>query len=147
MSNKLPKKRNDSELVIKINDGRVKIPIKNQFGETLGSIVFAPTDTNIVDRYEEVVRFWKNYKMPEVDSIEAARKAEKEISEKMSYLINGDAEKAFFQVLGPFSPMDDGRIFLEIVIDSVAKVIEAKLNTNVTKVQRRVNKYVAKYHN
>ena len=65
MSNKLPKKRNDSELVIKINDGRVKIPIKNQFGETLGSIVFAPTDTNIVDRYEEVVRFWKNYKMPE----------------------------------------------------------------------------------
>lgn len=110
MSNKLPKKRNDSELVIKINDGRVKIPIKNQFGETLGSIVFAPTDTNIVDRYEEVVRFWKNYKMPEDDSIEAARKAEKEISEKMSYLINGDAEKAFFQVLGPFSPMDDGRI-------------------------------------
>lgn len=38
MSNKLPKKRNDSELVIKINDGRVKIPIKNQFGETLGSM-------------------------------------------------------------------------------------------------------------
>ena len=45
------------------------------------------------------------------------------------------------------SSMDDGRIFLEIVIDSVAKVIETKLNTNVTKVQRRVNKYVAKYHN
>lgn len=58
-----------------------------------------------------------------------------------------EMQKKRFQVLGPFSPMDDGRIFLEIVIDSVAKVIETKLNTNVTKVQRRVNKYVAKYHN
>ena len=102
---------------------------------------------NIVDRYEEVVQFWRNYKMPEEDSIEAARKAEKEISEKLSYLINADAEKAFFEILGPFSPMDDGKIFAEVVLDSVAYVIEKKLNTNVTKVQRRVNKYVAKYHN
>ena len=43
--------------------------------------------------------------------------------------------------------MDDGKIFMEQVLDGVAQVIEKTLNTNVTKVQRRVNKYVAKYHN
>lgn len=85
--------------------------------------------------------------MPEEDSLEAVKKAEKEISDQLSYLINADAEKAFFSILGPFSPMDDGKIFMEQVLDGVAQVIEKTLNTNVTKVQRRVNKYVTKYHN
>jgi hypothetical protein len=148
MSNKLPKKRNNNQLCISVDSGKIEVPIIDKHThEKLGQLVFAPNDTNIVERYEEVVSFWKNYKMPEEDSLEAVKKAEKEISDQLSYLINADAEKAFFSILGPFSPMDDGKIFMEQVLDGVAQVIEKTLNANVTKVQRRVNKYVAKYHN
>ena len=76
MSNKLPKKRNNNQLCISVDSGKIEVPIIDKHThEKLGQLVFAPNDTNIVERYEEVVSFWKNYKMPEEDSLEAVKKA------------------------------------------------------------------------
>lgn len=142
MSNKLAKPQTND---IIIDDGSKVYNIKNKRGEILGKFTFRPSDTNIVNRYEEVAEFFNSFKMPE-ETDQAIKVAEKEMTEKMSYLIGGDAGEAFFSIMGPFSALASGELFVENVLGAVANVIERELSVRTKKVQRRMNKYVAKYH-
>ena len=142
MSNKLVKPQTND---IIIDDGSKVYTIKNKRGKVIGEFEFRPSDTNIVKRYEEVVDYLNNFKMPE-DTEEAFLAAENEIKEKMSYLIGGDAGEAFFSILGPFSALASGELFVENVLGAISKVIEKEMSVRTKKVQRRMNKYVAKYH-
>ena len=142
MSNKLAKPQSND---IVIDDGSKVYNIKNKQGKMLGRFEFRPSDTNIVKRYEEVVDFFNNFTVPE-DTDRAIQTAEKEMTEKMSYLIGGDAGEAFFTIMGPFSALASGELFIENVLNAIAKVIEKELYVRTKKVQRRMNKYVAKYH-
>lgn len=142
MSNKLAKPQSND---IIIDDGSKVYNIKNKQGKTLGRFEFRPSDTNIVRRYEEIVDFFNNFSVPE-DTDQAMKTAEKEMTEKMSYLIGADAEEAFFTIMGPFSALSSGELFVENVLGAIAKVIEKELSVRTQKVQRRMNKYVAKYH-
>ena len=47
--------------------------------------------------------------------------------------------------MGPFSALASGELFVENVLASIAKVIENELSIRTKRVQRRMNKYVAKY--
>ena len=142
MSNKLAKPQSND---IVIDDGSKVYNIKNKQGKMLGRFEFRPSDTNIVKRYEEVVDFFNNFTVPE-DTDRAIQTAEKEMTEKMSYLIGGDAGEAFFTIMGPFPALASGELFIENVLNAIAKVIEKELSVRTKKVQRRMNKYVAKYH-
>lgn len=142
MSNKLAKPQTND---IIIDDGSKVYNIKNRQGKILGKFEFRPSDTNIVKRYEEVVEFFNNFSVPE-NTDEAMQVAEKEMTEKMSYLIGGNAEDAFFSIMGPFSALASGELFVENVLGAIAKVIEKEMDVRTKRVQRRMNKYVAKYH-
>lgn len=142
MSNKLAKPQTND---IIIDDGSKVYNIKNKQGKMLGRFEFRPSDTNIVKRYEEVVDFFNNFTVPE-DTDQAIQTAEKEMTDKMSYLIGGDAGEAFFTIMGPFSALASGELFIENVLNSIKKVIEKEMSVRTKKVQRRMNKYVAKYH-
>lgn len=141
MSNKLAKPQTND---IIIDDGSKVYNIKNKRGKILGKFTFCPSDTNIVNRYEEVIEFFNSFKIPE-DTEQAIKVAEKEMTEKMSYLIGGDAGESFFSIMGPFSALASGELFVENVLNSVANVIERELSIRTKKVQHRMNKYVAKY--
>lgn len=142
MSNKLAKPQTND---IIIDDGSKVYNIKNKQGKMLGRFEFRPSDTNIVKRYEEVVDFFNNFTVPE-DTDQTIQTAEKEMTDKMSYLIGGDAGEAFFTIMGPFSALASGELFVENVLGAIARVIEKELSVRTKKVQRRMNKYVAKYH-
>ena len=142
MSNKLAKPQTND---IIIDDGSKVYNIKNKQGKMLGRFEFRPSDTNIVKRYEEVAEFFNNFTVPE-DTEQTMQAAEKEMTEKMSYLIGGDSEEAFFSIMGPFSALASGELFIENVLNAIAKVIEKEMSVRTKKVQRRMNKYVAKYH-
>ena len=142
MSNKLAKPQTND---IIIDDGSKAYNIKNKQGKILGRFEFRPSDTNIVRRYEEVVDFFNNFSVPE-NTDQAMKTAEKEMTEKMSYLIGADAEEAFFTIMGPFSALASGELFVENVLGAIAKVIEKEMDVRTKRVQRRMNKYVAKYH-
>ena len=132
---------------IVIDDGSKVYNIKNKQGKMIGRFEFRPSDTNIINRYEEVVDFFNNFSMPEEKTGSLIKEAENQIVEKMSYLIGGNAEEAFFSILGPFSALSSGELFVENVLNAVSGVIERELSVRTKKVQRRMNKYVAKYHN
>lgn len=142
MSNKLAKPQTND---IIIDDGSKIYNIKNKQGKMLGRFEFRPSDTNIVRRYEEIVDFFNNFSVPE-NTDQAMKTAEKEMTERMSYLIGADAEEAFFTIMGPFSALASGELFVENVLGAIAKVIEKEMDVRTKRVQRRMNKYVAKYH-
>lgn len=141
MSDKLVKSQTND---IIIDDGSKVYNIKNKQGKMLGKFEFRPSDTNIVKRYEDVVEFFNNFTVPE-DTEQAIQTAEKEMTDKMSYLIGGDAGEAFFSIMGPFSALSSGELFVENVLNAISKVIEKEMSVRTQKVQRRMNKYVAKY--
>lgn len=143
MSNKLIKPSNENKIII--DDGSKSYTIENKKGKKLGVFEFCPSDTNIVNRLDEVIEFFNTYKI--LDGEDGVSKAEKEIVEKISYLINADAEESFFKILGAFSALENGELYVENVLNAVAKVIEREFHHRSKKVQRRMNKYVAKYHN
>lgn len=137
--------KNQSNDIV-IDDGSKVYNIKNKQGKMLGRFEFRPSDTNIVKRYEEVVDFFNSFKLPE-DTNESMETAEKELKEKMSYLIGADADESFFSIMGPFSALASGELFIENVLGAIANVIEREMSVRTKRVQRRMNKYVAKYHN
>ena len=136
--------KNQSNDIV-IDDGSKVYNIKNKQGKMLGRFEFRPSDTNIVKRYEEVVDFFNSFKLPE-DTNESMATAEKELKEKMSYLIGADADESFFSIMGPFSALASGELFIENVLGAIANVIEREMSVRTKRVQRRMNKYVAKYH-
>ena len=136
--------KNQSNDIV-IDDGSKVYNIKNKQGKMLGRFEFRPSDTNIVKRYEEVVDFFNSFKLPE-DTNESMGTAEKELKEKMSYLIGADADESFFSIMGPFSALASGELFIENVLGAIANVIEREMSVRTKRVQRRMNKYVAKYH-
>ena len=144
MSNKLSKPQQQNNVIV-VDDGSKAYDIVNKRGKKLGVFEFRPSDTNIVKRYEEVVDFFNNFSLPD-DSEKAMQEAEIQMVEKMSYLIGGDAGDAFFSLMGPFSALASGELFIENALGSIAKVIEKELSIRTKRVQRRMNKYVAKYH-
>ena len=144
MANKLVKPIGNK---IVVDDGSKVYTIENKRAKVLGKFEFRPTDTNIVKRYEEVVDFYNSYQLPENPTETDMRTAEEEIMNRISYLVGADAKEAFFSILGAFSPLANGELFIENVLSSIAKVIEREMNTRTKKVQSRMNKYVAKYHN
>ena len=144
MSNKIAKPMANK---IVVDDGSKVYTIENKRGKVLGKFEFRSTDTNIVKRYEEVVEYYNSYQLPENPSDADMRKAEDDIMEKISYLVGEDEKETFFSILGAFSPLANGELYMENVLSSIAKVIEREMNIRTKKVQSRMNKYVAKYHN
>ena len=142
MSNK-PAKSQTNDIII--DDGSKVYNIKNKNGKFLGKFEFRPTDTNIIKRYEDVVDFFDNFSAPE-NTDQAMEVAEKEVIEKISYLVGADSKETFFSILGPFSLLASGEIFVENILIAISNVIEQEMNVRTKKVQRRANKYTAKYH-
>lgn len=144
MSNKIIKPQSND---IIIDDGIKVYNIKNLRGKLLGTFEFRPADTNIVNRYEEVVDFFNNLAIPETkDTEKTVKEVENQVVEKMDYLIGGDSKESFFSIMGAFSVLASGELFFENVLGAVAKVIEREFSVRTKKLQRRMNKYVAKYH-
>ena len=96
MSNKIAKPMANK---IVVDDGSKVYTIENKRGKVLGKFEFRPTDTNIVKRYEEVVEYYNSYQLPENPSDADMRKAEDDITERISYLIGEDAKETFFSIL------------------------------------------------
>lgn len=127
-----------------IDDGSKLYDIKNKSGALIGQFSFRPSDTNIVHRYEEVVDFFNNLKIPENEEA-AIKTIENEVVEKIGYLINADAEEAFFGILGPFSLLANGEFFVENVVNAIGKVIEKEMSVRTKRMTRRMNKYIKRY--
>jgi hypothetical protein len=137
--------KNQQVCDIVIDDNSKIYNIKNKQGKLLGKFSFSPSDTNILQRYKDVVDYLNNLSIPE-DDADAYKTVETALKDKISYLINADADKAFFTINGPLTVLDNGEFFVESVLNAIAKVIKTEMNVRTNRVRRRLNKYTSKYH-
>ena len=126
-----------------IDDGSKTYAIKNKQGEILVEFTFRPSDTNIINRYEEVKDFFKE--LDETDEKADVKEYEQKFIEQMNYLVNAETGNTFFSIMGPFSPMPDGSLFCEVCLNAVVDVINAEFDTRLEKTKSHMNKYLQKY--
>lgn len=137
----LEKQEKTNEIVI--DDGSKSYEIRNKQGKKLAEFSFRPADTNILTRYEEVRKFFDEFKIEEDDDIV---ECQKKVIEQMDYLMGADTGNTFFSIMGPFSPMPDGSLFCEVCLNTACNVIGAEFDVRLEKAQSRVKKYTDKYH-
>lgn len=138
---------------IKISDGFKTYDIVNQDGKLLGQFSFNPSDVNIVHRHAEVVKSLQNIsqemetKKEELGLEEAISAIDAVVYDKINYLLNSDAAKDFFSIMGPFTPLEDGQYFIQTVLDAIGQVIQSETEKRAKKAQNKIKKYTSKYHN
>lgn len=136
---------------IVINDGLKTFDIVNQDGKLLGQFSFNPSDTNIIHRYNDVVKSLEEF-AKEVDKKEDAEietllnEVEPVIFGKINELLNADVAESFFSIMGPFSPLESGQYFIESVIDAIGQAIQAETGERVKKMNGKIKKHTSKYH-
>lgn len=132
---------------IQINDGSKSYEIVNQNDEVLGVFHFNPSDTNIVEKYNGVVDELKSaFEKLDSGTEDAVKEAQDEIRKKFDVLFGEDASKSFFSVTGPLTPLTNGQLFAENVLEAIGKIIEKEMKVRVKKVRSRMDKYTDKYN-
>lgn len=144
---------------IVIDDGSVKVPIKNQEGDELGVFYFRPTDIAIIQRYnnaadriDEVIEPISSINIgadgtadpTDEEALKAMDEAEKRLFDLCDYIFGGNMSEAFFGKMHPFSPVG-GEFYFEKALKQLGTFIGAQFDKETVKISSRVSKYTAKY--
>lgn len=141
------------EIGIVVDDGSVKVPIKNKMGDEIGVFYFRPTDIGIISRFNEASdRFSKvveplnevNINPDGTADDEAGMRAIEEATTRLydlcNYLFGGNMAEAFFGTMKPFSPIN-GSFYCENALNAAAHYVGMAFDKEVKKVNARVEKY------
>lgn len=138
---------------IKVKSNVKTYNIVNHDEKLLCQISFNPFDTNIVHRHKKVqeeLQILKENaaaKKGNKTSWEYMKEIEAEISKQIDYLLDANVASALFSIMGAFSIMPDGRLWVEEVLDMIGSIIENETGTRIKKVRTKVQRYTKKYHN
>lgn len=144
---------------IVVDDGRVRVPIRNKLGEEVGVFYFQPTDVGIIERYNELAD-----KLPEIiaplehmsispdgeaddnnpTEVAALKEATKRLYEACDYMLGGNMSEAFFGKVNPFSPVD-GSFYCENALNAVGRFISQQHDREIQKIEKRMNRYTQGY--
>ena len=132
---------------IRVNDGSKSYQIVNAQGDELCVFTFNPSDVNILERYQKVVDSLEAA-IKEIgrdgDAPEVLAKAQGIIREKMDELFGRDTS-SLWEVCGPLSPLDNGQLYAENILEAIGPVIEAETKQRVDKARERMAQYTAAY--
>lgn len=135
-------------MIIQINDGSKTYDIQNQNGEVVASVTFKPNDFNILRRVDAVVEDMEKI----IESIKDIPPSAKAISEKEDVLKNKindlfgtDVTTPFFNILGAFSPVGKGRLFVEDVLEKLIGIVRNEYENETAKEKEKLNEYLEEY--
>lgn len=145
-----------AEMSITVDDGSVRVPIKNLYGDEIGVFYFRPTDLGIIDRYNNLAQNFDRVVEPlekadiaadgtaadpeDEESMAALKEAETRLKEAVDALFDANMSEAFFGHMHPFSPIG-GRFYCETAIEAVGSFISRQFDIETEKVASRVEKY------
>lgn len=142
-----------------VDDGRVKVPVRNRHGDEVGLFYFQPTDVGMVERFNEVADkvneitaplehvSIKPDGTPEGDNpadIATINEAKQRLYDLCDYLFGGNMSEAFFGQVHPFSPVG-GMFYFERALESVGKFIAAQFDQETRRVSKRMGQYTQGY--
>lgn len=157
MANDKKNYQNFNEILV--DDGSVRVPIKNKMGEEIGVFCFRPTDIGMIDRYNDMIDNFDQIVAPlesvninpdgtadETNDAElsAMKQAEHNLYDACDKLFGGNMSEAFFGKMHPFSPIN-GRFYCENALEAVGRFISRQFDREVKKSNSRVDKYTHGY--
>lgn len=145
---------------LSIDDGLEKIVVTNKLGRELGTFYFNPTDTSIIDRYNEtismvgkVVEILQRGDLP-AESDDAAANisavsrvlntAKVELYKAFDYLFDANVSEVFFSSANPFT-LIGGKLYCEIVLEAVGAYLSSRLGVEVKRMNERLARYTHGY--
>lgn len=133
---------------IKINDGTKTYEIVNQDDEIIGTFTFNPSDTNIIKRYDAVVDELQTYAQEAENGTftsERLTEVQDRIVAMMDELTGADTAKAFFTRCGALSPMANGNLYIQNVLEGIGAVIEHETKLRIKRMDAQADKYLKQY--
>lgn len=149
--------QNTDEIIV--DDGSVRIAIKNKQGREIGVFFFRPTDIGIIDRFNYMVDEFDNITAPLINvninadgtvdekneaELTALKEAENRLYAACDKLFGGNMSEAFFGRMHPFSPVN-GHFYCENALSVVGNYISHQFAREVKKVNTRVERYTHGY--
>lgn len=147
------------EIEIVIDDGYLRIPIRNLYGDEVGVFKFNPTDLGMAGRYNEVVDKLPGIIEPlqhvnikpdgtaeegDVDAVKVLREATDNLYKVFDYLLGGNMSEAFFGRTNPFSPVK-GYFYCERALIEIGKIIASQQDVELKKINKRLDRYTQGY--
>ena len=143
-----------------IDDGLEKIVVNNKHGNEIGTFYFRPTDTDIVNRYneslarlEEAIEPLKSEFLVPSDAdadtaaeaiMNAISEAKTKLCDAFDYIFDANVSEAFFGRVNPFT-LIGGRFYCENVIEAIGSFIAERLGVEVRQLSDRAQKYTHGY--
>lgn len=123
---------------LRVNTGMIKVPVLDEDGEELGFIRFNPTDADLVKRYREVGEYFKN--LADIDEenrdVDALIAISDGVKEKLDYLFNSNVSETLFLKCSPLSPMEDGSIYLFVVMEAIEGLVSQVMDDRIAKLKK-----------
>lgn len=132
----------------KIDDGILTFTFTNEQNEVFASFKMNPTDINLALRCEETLDYFNEKKenAPEMATTADAVKYNKELEEKLNYILGYDATTTLFKK--PYTAttiFPDGNIFALIILDVIFENVAPEIEKRNKKSAESMAKYTDKY--
>lgn len=135
------------QLSLQVSTGAQLIELKNENGRKIGEFEFIPTDTGIIERYKDVVKYFDDYALPKEPTEDDLMKLERGVRDQFDHLFGYEVSDGIFSKCGALTIVEDGDFFFEKVLDGVAGLIEQTMKARVEKKKQKILAYTAKYRN
>lgn len=134
------------EISLRIDTGFISVPIYDSGdGKMLGTIKFNPSDMGIIRRYDSVVNDFENIAIRDEADFDEMISLEKKVEEALDYLLGCRASESIFAICSPFSPVSDGDLYVEKIIEGIAQIIENVTDERIKKKTAKIKRATAKY--
>ena len=131
--------------VIKINSGIQTYRFFDEEDNLITSFSINPADISLLARCEETQQFFEENKLEDAKTVQEMLRINDAIEKQIDYLLGAEST-IFKKPLTATTVMPDGRIFAEVILDTVLEYIKPELEKRAKAKKERLDKYVAKYN-
>lgn len=129
---------------IKVNTGIQNYTFTDEDGHMFSAFRLNPTDINLAKRAMEVGEYFEKLGDFQAESIDDVAKLNKDIEEKISYVLGYDAKDVFGEVTAT-TVFADGTVFAFLVMDKILSEVTPALEQRQKKMEKAADKYLKKY--
>lgn len=130
-----------------IKSGLIKRELIDEDGDVVASYKLDPTDVKLAMRLEECSEFFEKFgkNLPKNSGLKELFEFNRQIEEKIDYILGKDASKSIFSEYSAVSFDDNGTMFIEKVYECLKKDLEGVLNSRAKAMSRRAEKLAKPY--
>lgn len=130
------------------NSGFQVFNFRDEEGELLTSFKINPSDIGLMARCEEVSVFFEKEKeyLENASAPQQMLEVNNAIQQKIDYLLGTENNTVFVKPLTATTIMPDGRLFAELLMETVLNAVEPEIKKRAESQKKRLDKYTSKYN-